>query len=74
MDLCPSVELSHVQSIGELSQAQNIESERLEDPYVKAWLKWLERDKIEKQARKERLENQEETSMRWELLMNARIL
>jgi hypothetical protein len=49
MDLCLSIELSQAQNIGELrqaqnigelSQAQNIEIERLDDPYVRAWLKW----------------------------------
>ena len=34
---------------------------------MRAWLKWLERDKMKKQARKERLEKQEEISRRWKL-------
>ena len=42
------------------SQEALVNSKRLDDPYLRAWLKWLERDKMEKQVRKERLEKQEE--------------
>ena len=44
----------------------------MEDPYLKAWREWVERDGKERQERSRRMERQDKLSKSWEMVRVCR--
>ena len=56
----------------ELAVQLESSTRRLEDPYMKAWQEWLERDRLERLETNKRLKMQEELTKSWELVRVCR--